>query len=141
MIPESLNDVDEIKEKSPLKNTTNKLTAYGGTRVPIKGKCMQFENRTELKLRVHGWIINIVQATNAKPLIGLHKLFLIFVLYEGFEAFENDKDLIKVKYSFNSKNQNDFDNMPEEKNLGQALGGKAFRLTETPQVVLTRLRQ
>ena len=35
-----------------------------------------------------------------------------------------------MKYSFNSKDQNDFDNMPEEENLGQALGGKAFRLTD-----------
>ena len=58
------------------------------------------------------------------------KLFILFVLYEGFETFENDKDLVKMKYSFNSKDQNDFDNMPEEENLGQALGGKAFRLTD-----------
>ena len=76
------------------------------------------------------YILCKLHAYQRKTIDRLHKLFILFVLYEGFETFENDKDLIKIKYSFNSKNQNDFDNMPEEGNLGQALGGKAFRLTD-----------
>ena len=47
---------------------------------------------------------------------------------DEFETFENDKDFAKMECSLNPKDQNYFDNMPEEENLGQAWGGIAFSL-------------
>ena len=60
---------DRIKKKPKLVATRTKLTAYGGTPVPVIGKCsLEIEQTAKRKLDAEFFV---VKAPNAKPLNGL----------------------------------------------------------------------
>ena len=67
VLPEEI--FDRIKKKPKLIATRTKLTAYGGTQVPVKGKCvLEVEKTADRKMKAEFFI---VKAPNAKALIGL----------------------------------------------------------------------
>ena len=60
---------NEINKKPKLNSTLTKLTVYGGTRVPVKGKCsLNIERDGNKKTKAEFFV---VQTSNTKPLIGL----------------------------------------------------------------------
>ena len=79
--------------KPALRRTNTKLTAYGGTRVPIKGKCQM---TTKLGSKAIDAEFYVVEINEAKPLIGLQTcrdLELISINNIG-EVQENQPDLL-----------------------------------------------
>lgn len=79
--------------KPALRRTNTKLTAYGGTRVPIKGKCQM---TTKLGSKAIDAEFYVVEINEAKPLIGLQTcrdLELISINNIG-EVQENQLDLL-----------------------------------------------
>ena len=79
--------------KPALRRTNTKLTAYGGTRVPIKGKCQM---ATKLGSKAIDAEFYVVEINEAKPLIGLQTcrdLELISINNIG-EVQENQPDLL-----------------------------------------------
>ena len=79
--------------KPALHKTGTKLTAYGGTRVPVKGKCQM---TTKIGAKAIDAEFYVVEINEAKPLIGLQTcrdLELISINNIG-ELNENQPDLL-----------------------------------------------
>ena len=93
VLPEEI--FDKIKKKPKLVATRTKLTAYGGTPVPVIGKCsLEIEQTANRKLDAEFFV---VKAPNAKPLIGLQTCqnFELININQVNDVQEKKNDLLE----------------------------------------------
>ena len=98
VIPERI--FDSLPRKPNLETTTTRLTAYGGTAVPLRGKCQMEVQHKDRKVNADFFI---VQVDSSKPLIGLQtcrdlelvKMNVDTIHTPGHEILEEYADVFK----------------------------------------------